>query len=71
MCACLILRDKGSRWLLAGVAQPFGRAPKVQAPVDQSTFGSARSSMEPLKRSGRAGLRNSQESGNMLSFVVR
>ena len=35
MCAYLILRDKVIKPLLAGVVRPFGRAPKVQAPVDQ------------------------------------
>jgi hypothetical protein len=35
MCAYLILRDKVIKPLLAGVVRPFGRPPKVQAPVDQ------------------------------------
>jgi hypothetical protein len=35
MCAYLILRDKVIKPLLAGVVRRFGRAPKVQAPVDQ------------------------------------
>ena len=35
MCAYLILRDKVIKPLLAGVVRPFGRSPKVQAPVDQ------------------------------------
>ena len=35
MCAYLILRDKVIKPLLAGVVRPFGRAPKVQAAVDQ------------------------------------
>jgi hypothetical protein len=35
MCAYLILRDKVIKPLLAGVVRPFGRAPKVQAPIDQ------------------------------------
>ena len=35
MSAYLILRDKVIEPLLAGVVRPFGRAPKVQAPVDQ------------------------------------
>jgi hypothetical protein len=34
-CAYLILRDKVIKPLLAGVVRLFGRAPKVQAPVDQ------------------------------------
>jgi hypothetical protein len=34
MCAYLILRDKVIKPMLAGVVR-FGRAPKVQAPVDQ------------------------------------
>jgi hypothetical protein len=39
MCAYLILRDKVIKPLLAGVVRPFGRAPKVQAPVDQHYVG--------------------------------
>ena len=35
MCAYLILRDKVIKPLLAGVVRPFGRPPKVQAPVDK------------------------------------
>ena len=35
MCAYRILRDKVIKPLLAGVVRPFGRPPKVQAPVDQ------------------------------------
>jgi hypothetical protein len=35
MCAFLTLRDKVIKPLLAGVVRPFGRAPKVVAPVDQ------------------------------------
>jgi hypothetical protein len=35
MCAYLILRDRVIKPLLAGVVRPFGRAPKVQAPIDQ------------------------------------
>jgi hypothetical protein len=35
MCAYLVLRDKVIKPLLAGVVRPFGRAPKVHAPVDQ------------------------------------
>src|SRR5215470_1577016 len=35
MCAYLILRDKVIKPLRAGVVRPFGRPPKVQAPVDQ------------------------------------
>ena len=34
-CAYLILRDKVIKPVLAGVVRPFGRAPKVPAPVDQ------------------------------------
>jgi len=35
MCAFLTLRDKVIKPLLAGVVRPFGRPPKVLAPVDQ------------------------------------
>jgi len=39
MCAFLILRGKVIKPLLAGVVRPFGRPPKVPAPVDQKAIG--------------------------------
>jgi len=35
MCAYLVLHDKVIKPLRAGGVRPFGRAPKVQAPVDR------------------------------------
>jgi hypothetical protein len=73
-----ILREKVIKPLLAGVVRPFGRPPKVQAPVEQHYVRLREELNRTFETIGLAGLRNSRARGrlrnsqddNMLSFVV-